>query len=85
MAAPKAVTRTVPVPGRTWHVTLHVVARDQPPSAADRNTLQHLTAVTAVTLTVTQTVAINYIPAAVPMDICFAALLEPHRESGGAL
>jgi len=35
VAAPKTATRTVPVPGRTWPVTLDVVARDQPPSAAE--------------------------------------------------
>ena len=35
VAAPKTATRTVPVPGRTWPVTLDVVASDQPPSAAE--------------------------------------------------
>ena len=46
VAAPKDATETVPVPGRTWPVTLDVVAKDETPSAAELNTLQHLTSVT---------------------------------------
>ena len=63
MAAPKDATETVPVQGRTWPVTLDVVARDQTPSVAELNTQKHLTAV-----------KVNRIPSAVYIDTCIEAL-----------
>ena len=67
MAAPKDATETVPVLGRTWPVTLDVVARDQTPNVAELNTQKHLTAVTP-------TVTVNCIPSAVYIDTCIEAL-----------
>ena len=64
MAAPKDATETVPVLGRTWPVTLDVVAKDQTPSVAELNTQKHLTAVTPI-------VTVNCIPSAVYVDICY--------------
>jgi len=67
VAAPNDATETVPVQGRTWPVTLDVVARDQTPSVAELNTQKHLTAMSPI-------VIVNCIPSAVYTYTCVEAL-----------